>query len=229
MSKSKKKVLVAMSGGVDSSVTVALLKKQGYSVIGVTLKLFCYAKNDLQKKACCSVQAINDAKAVCAKLNIPHYVVDCEKLFKKQVINYFVRELKSGHTPNPCIFCNQFVKFDFLLKYANNLNADYVATGHYVQSKLRTLNSELRKKTYVLKQGKDKSKDQSYFLYTLTQPQLKRILFPLGGYTKKQVRAMAKKFGLSVASKTESQEICFIGKEGIGGFLKKHIKLKFNF
>lgn len=219
-----KRVLVAMSGGVDSSVTAALLVKSGYEVIGITLKLFCYAKNKLQKKACCSMEAITDARAVCRTLGIKHYVIDCEDKFAKEIIDNFVTEYARGRTPNPCVRCNGLIKFALLFQKAKELGADFVATGHYakIQKNKKTINQENK---YSLLAGEDKEKDQSYFLYTLTQEQLKHLLFPIGGYTKSEVRNIAKRAGLKIHDKAESQEICFV-ENNYRDFLRERLGKK---
>lgn len=209
-----KKVLVAMSGGVDSSVAAYLLKEEGYEVIGVTMKLFCYGEKSTSLKSCCSLEAINDAKRVCEKLGIPHYVVDYGKEFEREVIEDFVSEYQKGRTPNPCIRCNQLIKFNYLLKRAKELGCDYVATGHYA----RISDGKLLK-------GVDTTKDQTYFLYRLGQEQLAQLKFPLGELKKSEVRQIAKKAGLKIAEKAESQEICFVDKD-VPDFLKGRVKIK---
>jgi len=207
----RKKILVAMSGGVDSSVTAAILKKNGYDVVGVFMK-FWQEPGEGRENLCCSAKARLDAKRVAIKLGIPFYVLDVRKEFKKRVVDYFLKECKKGNTPNPCVECNRHIKFKFLIDTAIKLKADYVATGHYAKAK----NGKLMV-------AKDKKKDQSYFLWQLTQKQLSKIIFPLGNFIKEQVRGLAKKFGLSVAEKKDSQEICFINAN-ISEFLKKRIK-----
>ena len=198
----KKIVVVAMSGGVDSSVAAALLKEQGYEVIGLTM-CFNLAERSGVKPSCCGLAGIEDARRVCHKLGIRHYVINLDKDFYRQVIQNFYEEYLSGRTPNPCVRCNQFIKFDILLKKAINLGAQFLATGHYA----RIVKS---KQGYLLKKARDIKKDQSYFLYRLTQKQLKHVIFPLGNFTKPKVRQIARSLGLNVAEKQDSQEICFL-------------------
>lgn len=205
MPNKKFKVITAMSGGVDSSTAAALLKKQGHDVVG----LFLLMGNNQNSK---------DAEKAAKKLNIPLKILDVKKEFKKKVIDYFIDEYKKGRTPNPCVECNRHIKFRFLLKKMLELKADYVATGHY--ARLR------REFPIKLLTAKDKNKDQTYFLWRLTQDQLERVLFPIGDYTKKEVRAMAKKWDLPVYQKKESQEICFIGDADLRKFLKSRIHVK---
>ncbi|MFA5092721.1 MAG: tRNA 2-thiouridine(34) synthase MnmA [Candidatus Omnitrophota bacterium] len=204
----KKFVAVAMSGGVDSSVAAALLKKQGHEVIGLTM-CFNLAEKDGRRPSCCGLTGIEDARRVCQKLGIRHYVINLDKDFKRDVIEDFYQEYLNGRTPNPCVRCNQFIKFGILLKKSLNLGAQFLATGHYA----KIVES---KQGYFLKKAKDLKKDQSYFLYRLNQTQLKKIIFPLGNFTKLRIREMAKDFGLNVAEKKDSQEICFLpdGKPG---------------
>jgi tRNA-uridine 2-sulfurtransferase len=203
----KTKVVIAMSGGVDSSVAAALLKKQGYDVVGVTMQLWAKSKTDACEKenikSCCSVSAVEDARRVADQLNIPYYVLNFREIFKRSVIDNFMKEYNLGRTPNPCIKCNEIVKFKALLQKAKELGAEYLATGHYARvGKI--------KGRYFLKKGKDPGKDQTYFLYPLTQDALAHTLFPLGGLKKAEVRRIAVKLGLSTAQKPESQEICFV-------------------
>jgi tRNA-specific 2-thiouridylase len=209
----KNRVVVAMSGGVDSSVAVALLKEQGFEVIGITM---CFNLPDSagSKQRCCGWQAIEDARSVAHRLGIKHYVVNMQKVLEQRVIKNFCLEYLSGRTPNPCVRCNQYVKFDALLKKALSLGASYLATGHYARI--------IQGKAYFLKKARDLKKDQSYFLYRLKQAQLKRVLFPLGEYTKAEVRALARKFHLAVAEKPGSQEICFLPDMDYRGFLERY-------
>lgn len=213
----KKRVVVAMSGGVDSSVAACLLKERGFEVIGITM---CFNITDTVKKkpSCCGKQGINDAKEVSYKLGIKHYVINMQKDLEKWVIKDFCSEYLKGRTPNPCIRCNQYVKFSALLKRALSMDAQFLATGHYARI--------IKSRNCLLKKGKDKNKDQSYFLYRLNQDQLKHILFPLGNYTKNEVRALARKFHLPVADKIGSQEICFLPQADYRRFLEKQITRK---
>lgn len=201
----KKKIAIAMSGGVDSSVAAALLKEQGYDVIGITMQIWPGSKDS----SCCSLSAVEDARRVADKLDIPYYVLNFRDKFKKEVIDDFISEYDRGRTPNPCVRCNKSIKFGALLGKIKALGANFIATGHY--AKVERAGREGR---YLLKKGADPKKDQSYFLYPLSQDALSRTIFPLGELTKAEVRKLAKKYGLSVADKEESQEICFVD----GGF-----------
>lgn len=207
-----------MSGGVDSSVAAALLQKQGYEVIGLTTQLWPREQITESETSCCGIGAIEDAKRVAAKLGIPHYVINCRALFEQKVIQDFCRNYKNGQTPNPCIRCNELIKFDYLMSQARKLGATYLATGHYAKIKF-----DSKGKIFNLIKAKDPKKDQSYFLYTLTQVQLKHTLFPLGGYTKAQVRVIAQALGLPTAHRPESQEICFIPDNDYHRFLKSRM------
>ena len=200
MKNTNKKIVVAMSGGVDSSVAAALLKEEGYDVIGVTMKLW---PGNSSSERCCSVSNIEDAQIVAKQLGISHHVLDLQEIFKRTIIDHFISEYERGRTPNPCVRCNKRIKFGALLKHVRQLGADNIATGHYARIKIF-------KGKYLLKKGVDAKKDQSYFLYSLDQKALSRTIFPLGGLTKQEVRRIAKKFKLNVADKEESQEICFV-------------------
>lgn len=207
----KKKVVIAMSGGVDSSTAACLLCEQGYEVIGVTMKFPSFSAEGL--KNCCGVQGIEDARAVAGRLNIPYYVLNYEKEVEDTVVKYFCGEYLSGRTPNPCIVCNREIKFGSLLAKARSLGAEYIATGHYARI-------EQTSGRYLLKKGVDIKKEQSYFLFALSGQQLASILFPLGGYTKQEVRSLAREHGLKVHDKPGSQEICFLGDTDYRDFLK---------
>lgn len=207
-----------MSGGVDSSVAAAILKRQGYEVIGIFMKLWSdkNAATDLvRENICCSVEAATAARQVANKLKIPFYVVNFEKEFKKAVVDYYVKEYESGRTPNPCVICNRDIKGEILMRKALELKADFLATGHYARIKKE-------KNSYRLLKSKDENKDQTYFLWTLQQNQLAKLLFPIGDYTKPEVREMAAKWKLPTAERKESQGICFIPDRDVCGFLRRH-------
>ncbi len=213
--KPKKKILVAMSGGVDSSVAALLLKKRGHTVVGATMCLGI--KNSNNKVQCCGTQAIDDARKVCRNLKIPHHVFDFSKALEDKVISKFVDEYSSGRTPNPCIDCNRFLKFDLLLKKALNMGFDYLATGHY--AKVVNIFGN-----YYLSRPRDRIKDQTYFLYPIRNEMLKYISFPLGRLTKTKVREIAKKYKLPVANKPQSQDLCFLSRNDYTDFFENRME-----
>ncbi|MTI80085.1 MAG: tRNA 2-thiouridine(34) synthase MnmA [Firmicutes bacterium] len=215
----KKKVVVAMSGGVDSSVTAALLQQEGYECIGVTMQIWdpdvTVVEDDYV--GCCSLTAVDDARRVADKLGIPFYVLNFRDIFEKTVIDYFAQEYLNGRTPNPCIACNRYVKFEALLNKSRALGADYVATGHYAR-----LGYSEEHGRWVIRKAVDEKKDQTYVLYNMTQDQIAHTLMPLSKYTKDEVRQMARELGLATASKPESQEICFVPDNNYRNFLEEH-------
>lgn len=215
---SKKSVVVAMSGGVDSSVTAALLLEQGYNVTGVTMDIREPSDTgpDSERAGCCSLDAVEDARRVAGILGIPFYVFNFKSQFKEKVIDYFIAEYLQGRTPNPCIACNRYIKFQALLEKALGLGAEYIATGHYAR-----LGYSSKFRRYTVCRAADRRKDQTYVLYALTQPQIARIMMPLGDYTKDDVRKMAAGMGLPVADKAESQEICFVLDDDYRGFMQE--------
>lgn len=213
----KKKVVVGMSGGVDSSVTAYLLKEQGYDVIGVTMQVWQEDEEyEAAEGGCCSLSAVEDARRVAYKLDIPFYVMNFKDIFKKNVIDYFIDEYMEGRTPNPCVACNKYIKFDALLKKAMDLGAEYVATGHYATI-------EKVEDRYLLRRSEDDRKDQTYALYNLTQFQLAHTLMPCGLYKKDKIREIAKEIGLLVHNKKDSEEICFIPDNDHGSYIKKQV------
>lgn len=218
--KSKGKVVVAMSGGVDSSVAAALLQLQGYEVIGMSIQTFDANKDEKERfDSCCSISDMNDARRVCDILGIPFYVINAIDAFESRVIDYFVSEYLQARTPNPCVLCNNHIKFDYLMEKALELGADFVATGHYAKAHY---NDETGR--YSVLKAVDEQKDQSYYLFGLSQDQLKRTLLPLGDLRKIQVRKLAQEFGLlKVSKKPDSQEICFVGSEGYAKFIEKRV------
>jgi len=220
-----------MSGGVDSSATAALLIEQGYEVIGITLKLWPQDCVNRAEDKCCGPQAVTDARSVCDKLDIPYYLIDEAAEFQKHVIQYFADEYKAGRTPNPCVMCNQNLKFGRLIDRADQLGADFIATGHFARVE-RALTPSLShpmgeggrrsgEGRYLLKRGRDLRKDQSYFLFSLRQDQLARAIFPLGEKTKSDTREVARHCNLKTADKEESMEICFVPDNNYGGFLQQ--------
>ena len=248
VSSNKRLVYVAMSGGVDSSVAATLLKKKGYKVTGVFMKpwsRFASSESSTSKsrirdsqgesgQPCLWQQDREDAMRVAAKLGISLLTWDFSKEYKKEVTDYMIREYRAGRTPNPDVMCNKKIKFGLFFKKALKEGADFIATGHYTRIKLEIRNpkseilnkSKIQNPKFKLLMAKDKNKDQSYFLWTLTQEQLKYCIFPIGNYTKPEVRRMAKKFGLPTADKKDSQGVCFVGPLDMKGFLKNHIKPK---
>ena len=216
---SKGKVLVAMSGGIDSSMAALLLHEQGYEVIGITMKTWDYAGAGGTKKetGCCSMDSINDARTISVTYGFPHMVLDLRQEFGDSIINNFVDEYLAGRTPNPCVLCNTYIKWEALLKRADQLECKFIATGHY--ARIRNENGR-----YILSKGLDDTKDQSYVLWGLTQESLKRTIFPLANLTKKEVRKMAVEKGFAdLANKSESYEICFIPDNDYRGFLRRKV------
>ena len=214
----KKKVVVGMSGGVDSSVAAWLLKKQGYDVIGVTMQIWQDELPEQQEEngGCCGLSAVDDARRVAERLQIPYYVMNFKKEFKDNVMDYFVQEYIDGRTPNPCIACNRFVKWESLLKRSLDIGAEYIATGHYARVE------QLPNGRYALRKSATAAKDQTYALYNLTQHQLSHTLMPVGEYTKDEIREMAAEIGLVVANKPDSQEICFIPDHDYAKFIEEN-------
>jgi len=214
--ENKPRVVVGMSGGVDSSAAAALLVEQGYDVVGITLKLWPQDCVNRAEDKCCGPQAVRDARSVSNRLNIPYYLVDEAAEFHRQVISYFAEEYKAGRTPNPCVMCNEKLKFGTLISRAQKLGASFVATGHFARTERCRETGRM-----LLKRGKDPRKDQSYFLFSLKQEQLARTLFPLGELTKSDTREIARECELKTADKEESMEICFVPDRDYGKFLQQ--------
>ena len=212
----KTRVVVGMSGGVDSSAAAALLVEQGYEVVGITLKLWPQDCVNRAEDKCCGPQAVTDARAVSHQLDIPYYLVDDAAEFQQQVIQYFADEYRAGRTPNPCVMCNEKLKFGTLLSRARKLGAELVATGHFARVERDPATGR-----HLLKRGRDPRKDQSYFLFSLRQEQLARVVFPLGELTKQDTRAVARDCQLKTADKEESMEICFVPDNDYGKFLQQ--------
>ena len=214
-SPAETRVVVAMSGGVDSSVVAAMLKEAGYDVVGVTLQLYDHGAAIHRKGACCAGQDIKDARNVAARIGVPHYVLDYERRFQERVIDSFAASYAIGETPVPCVACNQFIKFADLFETARDLGADVLATGHYVSAREDGTGER------ALYRARDASRDQSYFLFATTREQLGLLRFPLGDFAKSEVRALARRYGLSVAEKPDSQDICFVPSGGYAGVVER--------
>lgn len=211
------KVVIGMSGGVDSSVAAFLLKKQGYDVVGVTMQIWQDEASYVQEEngGCCGLSAVDDARRVANQIEIPYYVMNFKDSFKENVIDYFIQDYLDGKTPNPCIACNRYVKWESLLKRSLDIGADYIATGHYARI------VQLENGRWALKKSATAAKDQTYALYNLTQHQLSHTLMPVGEYTKDEIRQIAKEINLRIANKPDSQEICFIPDNNYAGFIEE--------
>jgi len=215
----KGRVLVAMSGGVDSSVAALLLQEQGYELVGITMKVWDYGTSggNVAESGCCSLDATNDARQVAVKFGFPHFVLDMQKEFEEKIVSNFIDEYLAGRTPNPCVLCNRLMKWEDLLQKANELDCEFIATGHYA-------NIAFENGRYFLRKGADENKDQTYVLWGLSQEHLSRTIFPLGQYKKSEIKELALKNGLTrIARKSESYEICFIPDNDYRGFLKRRV------
>ena len=215
-------VVVGMSGGVDSSVAAYLLKEQGYDVVGVTMQIWQDEEQAVQEEngGCCGLSAVEDARRVAANLGIPYYVMNFKQEFKENVIDYFVDEYLHGRTPNPCIACTRYVKWETLLTRSLSIGADYIATGHYARI------DQLENGRYAIRRSATLAKDQTYALYNLTQEQLKRTLMPVGQYSKDEIRKIAEKIGLLVANKPDSQDICFVPDGDYASYIEENAGVK---
>jgi tRNA-specific 2-thiouridylase len=210
------KIVVAMSGGVDSSVAAALLVEQGHDVVGLSMQLYDQSEGQTSFGSCCSLDDLHDARRVAARIGIPHYILNFERQFDEQVVSNFVREYAAGRTPIPCARCNSDLKFATLAERADGFGAERVATGHYAR-----VEQDPATGRYLLRRGADEAKDQAYFLFSLTQPQLARALFPVGDISKDRVRELAHRYGLAVAEKPDSQEICFVPDDDYASFVAR--------